>query len=185
MPTNGFSRCKPFAMRCVQVIKTFTLPAATPQPVEEDNMQSIKISIMVLLLVTLMSTAALAMRHGPAFGHEGKRAEHLAQLKEALDLNPDQIAEIDKILAESKEKTKILRAENHRNHLALRDIFATDNIDEEQVKALTGEQAELHANMMREKHSTRARINQLLTPEQQTKHQELRQQRMAKRDRSE
>ena len=49
-----------------------------------------------------------------------------------------------------------------------------------QVRAeqqLVSQQAEIRSNMLVSKHTTRAQVNQVLTPEQQERHQQLRQER--------
>lgn len=144
-------------------------------------MKSIKTLALVLFLVCLAGTTAFAMRHGATFGHEGKHARHIEQYKDALGLNAEQESEITKILAERQEMSMTQREERRKIQTALRNISSAENIDEEQIKALTLKQAELHAQMLMARQATQAKINRLLTPEQQAKHGEMRQQRMAKK----
>jgi len=138
---------------------------------------------LALLLFSLAITPAFAKRHcwdGP-LGCDGMQAGQVERLKQALDLTPQQEADFKQIRLESEEKTSALREKIKANREAIHNALNAEILDEPRLRELTREQAELHADMMIAKHGMRAKINQILSPEQQKKHEELRQQRMGEK----
>jgi len=75
----------------------------------------------------------------------------------------------------------LLREETKLNREALRAVFDAEVLDEPRLRELINTQAKLQADMMVAKHATRDKIDQILTPEQQKKHEDFRQQRMEKK----
>ena len=146
-------------------------------------MHNLKALVFATLLISLAVAPAYAKRHGwdGSFDHDGKGPEHSEQFKRALDLTPQQEADLKRIHNASKEETASLRQETKANSGAIRSVFEAEILDELRLRELTSEQAKLHADMMIEKHATREKVDQILTPEQQKKHKEFRQQRMERR----
>ncbi len=136
-----------------------------------------------LLLISLAVAPAYAKPQdcdGP-FDHSGKGPGHSKQFKQALDLTSQQEGDLKRIHTASKGETASLRQETKANSEAIRSVFEAEVLDEPRLRELTSEQAKLHADMMIEKHATREKVDQILTPEQQKKHEEFRQQRMGKK----
>ena len=147
-------------------------------------MYSLKTLPLSLLLISLAIAPAYAKRHGSGdpFDHGGKGPGQIERLKQALDLTPQQETSLKEIHTDSKEKTTTLRGEAEANREAIRDVFDAEILDEPRLRELTSEQAKLRSDLMIEKHAMREKVNQILTPEQQKKHEEFRQQRMGNKD---
>lgn len=127
---------------------------------------------LALLLSSLAITPAFAKRHcwdGP-FGCDGRQAGQMERLTQVLDLTPQQEVDIKQIRIESEEKTAALREKIKANREAIHNALNAESLDEARLRELTREQTGLHADMMIAKHGMRAKINQILSPEQQKKH---------------
>lgn len=142
-------------------------------------MNSLKILTLALLITSLTIAPAFAKRHGcdSQFDHDGKKPRQAERFKQALDLTPQQETDIQGIRSESRERTATLREATKANREAIRENFGAEALDETRLRELSREQAELRADMMIAKHAMRAKINQVLTPEQQSKHKEFRMER--------
>mgnify|MGYP001098459421 CR=1 FL=1 len=142
-------------------------------------MHKLKILSVALLLVSLAITPAYAKRNGCGNQCEqgGERIGKIAQLTEKLGLSPQQETDIKEIIAASKEKKELMRQEKKNTRNELREISSADTLDESRLRELVREQAEQQADTMVAMHATRAMVNQILTPQQQEQHEELRQQR--------
>ena len=146
-------------------------------------MHNLKYLTLALLLSTLAITPAFAKpgQCGKAYENSEQQATRLEHLKERLDLTAQQETEITEILAASKERNQALREEKRTTRKELRGIASADNLDESRLRELVRKQSDQRADMMIAKHATRTRINQVLTPEQQKKHEAFRQQRQEHR----
>ena len=146
-------------------------------------MHNLKTLAFALLLISLAVAPAYAERKdcGGPFDHNGRGSRHSAQFKQALDLTSQQEADLKRIHSVSEEQTASLRQETKTNSEAIRSVFEAEVLDEPRLRELTSEQAKLRADLMIEKHATREKVDQILTPEQQKKHEEFRQQRMKKK----
>lgn len=146
-------------------------------------MRKLKTLALALLLTSLAIAPAYAKRHGggSSFACDNDRMTKIEQLKEVLELSPQQEAEIQTIISERRQTMTAQREAGKAHKRSLRDIFASETLDEVRLRELLSKQAELKADKMVAQHATHARINQVLTPEQQAKHQELRQQRMERK----
>lgn len=146
-------------------------------------MNKLKYLPLTLLLATLAITPALAKpgQCGKACENGEQQATRLEQLKERLDLTTQQEAEIKEILASTKAKNAALREEKRITREELRKLSRAETLDESHLRELVRKQSDQRADMMIAKHATRARINQVLTPEQQEQHEALRQERQERR----
>ncbi len=147
-------------------------------------MHNLKTLAMTLLLISLSIAPAYAKRHGGngPFDHNGKGMSQIEQLKQVLDLTPQQEADIKGVFTESREKMAPLREDQQANRRAIRDLSDAESLDESRLRELVRKQADLQAEMMVERHATRSRVNQILTPEQQAKRDDFRQQRTERRE---
>ena len=156
------------------------LPSATCfQGEEEIIMRNTEILALTVLITSLAIAPAYAKRHAwdnPS-QHVGKKYGQTERLKRQLDLTAQQQTELKAIRTESRERTASLREEAAENRVAIRDLLDAEDLDEPRLRELTREQAERHADQMVAKHGMRANVNQILSPEQQKKFEELRRQR--------
>lgn len=114
--------------------------------------------------------------------HNGnKRSQQVERLKQLLELTPQQEVEFSKIQKARRQNAALLQQELKQNREAIREVLDAESLNEQRLRELTREQADRRADRMVAKHATRVRINQLLTPEQQKKHEEFRQQRRMKK----
>jgi Spy/CpxP family protein refolding chaperone len=150
---------------------------------KEIIMHNLKILVFALLLISLAAAPAYAKHRGcdGSFDHGGKGSGHFEQVKQALDLTSQQEADFKRILTASEEETASLREESKANRETIRSLFEAEVLDEPRLRELTSEQAKLHVDMMIAKHATREKVDQILSPEQQKKRAEFRQQRMKKK----
>lgn len=143
-------------------------------------MRNLKIFGITLLLMSLAIVPAYAKGHGSdsPFDDGDDKTGRLAQLQQALDLTSQQEADIKKIIFESREETGLLREASQASRNEIRNILGGEVLDEPRLRELVREQAERHANLLVARHATQAKINQILTPEQQEKKEALRQHRL-------
>lgn len=146
-------------------------------------MHNLKYLALAFLLATLAITPAFAKpgRCGKTFENGEQQATRLEHLKESLDLTAQQEREIKEILAASQEGNETLREEKRSTRKELREITRADTLDEPRLRELVHKQSDQRADIMIAKHATRARINQVLSPEQQEQHEAVRQQRQERR----
>lgn len=139
-------------------------------------MMNLKKLFLAAAVVCIAVTPAIAKRHGGDgfMGQNGQGGMKLEMLKVALDLTEQQEAEIQQIISTQREKVDPLREQVRANREAIHEVMEQDVLNEEQLHALVQEQSKLHTEMMVGKHATKAKIDQVLTPEQQQKHEELR-----------
>jgi Spy/CpxP family protein refolding chaperone len=143
-------------------------------------MNTLKTLTLALLITCLAMTPAHAKRHGGdrPFNLEEHRMEQFEQLKEALELTPQQQAEIRAILTESRQEMMDRRGAVLATRAEVRDVFAAAALDESRLRELLLKQAELRADQLVAQHAVRARVTQTLTTEQQARWEEFRRQRM-------
>lgn len=146
-------------------------------------MRSIKTLALICLLASLATAPAYAKRHGwgSSFDHDSDQSGQVERLSTALDLSPQQRTEMQAIISASRQSTTTLREARAANTSSIRELFASAVLDEARLRELLGKQAELQADKLVAQHATRTRIDQLLTPAQQAKHDDLRQLRMARK----
>ena len=139
-------------------------------------MMNLKKLLLAATVVCIAVTPALAKRHGGdgLMGHKGQGGMKLEMFKVALDLTEQQEVEIQQIIDAQREMTEPLREQVRANRVAIREVMDQETLNEAQLETLMHEQSKLHTEMMVGKHATKAKIDQVLTPEQQQKHQELR-----------
>ena len=143
-------------------------------------MYSLRTLALSILFISVTIVSAHAARHGfgGPFDHHETGSGQMERLKQALDLSPRQAASLKEVHTESNEKTAAMREEAEVNREVIRNVFDAEILDKARLRELTSEQAELRSSLMIEKHAMREKVEQILTPEQQKKHQQFRQQEM-------
>jgi Spy/CpxP family protein refolding chaperone len=136
-------------------------------------MYSLKILTMALFLISLATASAYASRHEWKIPpeHADMKTERFEQLKEALELTPQQAEEIQAIVSERTQTMNALRDEIRVNRGELRKLFAAEDLDETRLRQLVDQQGELKFRKLVARHAARSSINQALTLEQRQKHE--------------
>jgi len=98
-----------------------------------------------------------------------------------LDLKPDQIQKIRAIIQELKDERQAANLKLRQAQRALTEAIESPSPDEALIAQRSREVAAAQANPIRLRSVSEARILQVLTPEQRTRLQEMRQQNMALR----
>jgi len=98
-----------------------------------------------------------------------------------LDLKPDQIQKIRAIMQELKDERQAANLKLRQAQRALTEAIESPSPDEALIAQRSREVAAAQANPIRLRSVSEARILQVLTPEQRTRLQEMRQQNMALR----
>lgn len=146
-------------------------------------MHNLKILAVALLLTSLAIAPAFAKRNACENFSErdGQRETRFEHIKDRLDLTEQQAKDIKEIIASSKQKTEVLREEKRSTREAIREISRAETLDESRLRELVRKQADQRIDMIVAKHATRSRISQVLTPEQQEKHEAFRKQKHERR----
>lgn len=146
-------------------------------------MHSLKIFTIHMLLVALAITPAYAS----GFSIDQKSSDNskierkVERLKEKLELTSQQEASIREILAANREERQLLQKGKKEAQSEIHEIVGAATLDEARLRELVHEQADRKTKMMVVKHDTQNRIDQVLTPEQQEQHKELRQHRQMRK----
>jgi protein CpxP len=102
------------------------------------------------------------------------RAGHFARLAEALDLTPEQQAQIKAIRADEREKVEPLLQQLRNGREELRAAVEKQPFDESAVRTLAAGQSEIRTELIVSKARMKNRIHALLTPAQREKAEKLR-----------
>lgn len=144
-----------------------------------------KLTLMTLttLLLSLAATSALAQRHGWENSAEenGRRGRHFEHLQQQLDLTPEQADEIRAILARNETERQTRREQARATRQELDTLLTAGPVNESRLRELVHKQAEQRADRLLSRQATRAAVDQVLTPEQQERHQAMQQQRIEQR----
>ncbi len=148
--------------------------------------------IMVALVAGPLYADALAQNSAPTSqeavsadkdtGRWGKRGDrHFDRMAEVLQLTPEQQSQIKSIRTETREKTAPFKQQMRDLRQEMRQTSSVGTFDEDVVRSLAEDQAEIRTELMVEKARMRSRIHAILTPEQREKAEELRQMRGERR----
>ena len=139
-------------------------------------MKNLRNVFLALAITGIIAAPALAKQYGGDgfMGHKGQKGMNVERLKVALDLTDQQQADIQQIINQQREKAQPAREQAQNNRDAIRDVMDQETLDETKLQALMQEQSKLRTEMMIERHATKAKIDQVLSPEQKQKHDELR-----------
>jgi Spy/CpxP family protein refolding chaperone len=148
-------------------------------PTKEKIMHKLAFIGLFLIAIALITAPAFAKRHAwtdmePC---NSKPTERIEQLKLLLDLSPDQEAEINEIINDSRKEAQQQRESHRANRQEVRELINAENLNETRLRELVQAQAEEKLERMVRRHETRSAINRVLTPEQQEKSQALHQMR--------
>ncbi|MDT8440093.1 MAG: Spy/CpxP family protein refolding chaperone [Desulfuromonadales bacterium] len=139
-------------------------------------MKSLVIALSSLLLLAFTLPALGGSRHGADCGKCGAEPtdNHLQRLQVQLDLSAEQQQQISQILTERQQKLEPLHRQCRELQQQLRQLGEAENFDRKQAERLAAEQADLKVAKQAIKHQSRQQIDAVLTAEQRSKHQQLR-----------
>jgi Spy/CpxP family protein refolding chaperone len=175
---------KPISRSSVQQTKPFTETLHDNTLKRRLTMRHLKSLALALLLAGLITTPGLAKPHcagGPCYRDDAM--QHIARIKEALSLTPEQEIEIRKILADSRAEMLARREDARANRAAVRTLLAAPSLDEPGLREALRKQSDLQADKLITRHAIQARISQVLTPEQQSTWEGLGKRRLERRER--
>jgi protein CpxP len=133
----------------------------------------ISIAAIALIGAVVVSAAVYARHHGGLGGHRG----FMGHIARELNLTDAQQTQIKSIIEAEKQKAEPLLAQVKSNRQQLRDATTGGKFDEAQVRQIAAQQAQTMAELIVTKERVKARIyNEVLTPEQRTKADQLLQQ---------
>lgn len=141
---------------------------------------------VALLAMVLCATATIAYAQqndaGGASGWGGgHRHGHMGFMARELNLTDAQKTQIKTIMQSQRTTTRPLMLQMVQNRAAMLAATANGAFDQAKVQALATQQSQLMAQMIVQKASVRSQIyNQVLTPEQKTKAEQLRQEQITR-----
>lgn len=132
------------------------------------------------------SISASAQESGAKRGdcefHHGRHWGHHHHFWKKLNLTDDQKKEMFSIRLDERAKMKPLFQKLKDGRKQLADVERTGKFDEANVQAIAKGQADIIANIMVEKTRMKTRMYAVLTPEQRTKAEQMREQWKAHHD---
>ena len=129
------------------------------------------ISLAILLALGASLAVSAAAEH-----HHGRRGFGGARMAQALNLTPEQQAQIKNIMQAEKPKMQPLMEQLRADEQQIREATKTTPFDEAKVSSLATGEAQVRAQMIVERARMQSQIYQLLTPEQRSKAEAMHQQ---------
>lgn len=120
--------------------------------------------------------------HAERMNYGERHHDPVKRLMRQVDLSESQQSEIKAIVESSRDSTKVARDQIRDSHKAMRDLVTSDSYSLDQVRTLADQQAKLSADLTVARIDSMHRIQQVLTPEQQTKLAGIRAQRKDKQN---
>jgi len=143
--------------------------------------------MVALALVVLVLCGAAVLGYAqeaaaaPEGGWHGHGQHHMAWMAKELNLTDAQKEQVKSILQSQKATLRPLMQQMAQNREAMLSATANGAFDQAKVTALANQQAQVIAQMTVQKQSIQHQIyTQVLTPEQRTTADQLRQKRMAR-----
>jgi Spy/CpxP family protein refolding chaperone len=141
---------------------------------------------VVLLALVLCGAAALSYaqqsnENAPAAGWGEHHHNHMERLAKELNLTDAQKQQIKTIMQSQRTTMRPLMLQMAQNREAMLSATASGAFDQAKVQSLANQQSQLMAQLMVQKASIRSQIyNQVLTPDQKTKADQLQQKKLAR-----
>ncbi len=131
------------------------------------------------VLPSYAQQAAQSSNAAPAWA--GHRHGHMAYLARELNLTDTQKQQIKSIVHSQKTTLRPLMQQLAQNRLAMLNATASGAFDQAKVQSLANQRAQLMAQLMVQKASIRSQVyNQVLTPDQRAKADQMRQNKIAR-----
>lgn len=142
---------------------------------------------VALLALVLCGTATLSYAQqseenaGGAAAWSGHRHGHMDYLARELNLTDAQKAQIKTMMQSQRTTLRPLMQQMGQNRLAMLNATAGGQFDQAKVQSIANQQAQIMAQLAVQKASLRSQIyNQVLTSDQKTKADQLRQNQIAR-----
>jgi protein CpxP len=147
-------------------------------------MKKLTVAILAIAVTAIGAAFALAQtggKEGPGkrgFGHHGKFGKRGGGMMEGrlfrqLDLTDTQKEQLKAIRTAAREESNGLRQRMMENHRKLAELGTDGVFDQAAVEAIASQQAEVHKQMIIRRANVKAQMFAILTPEQKTKFNEL------------
>lgn len=131
------------------------------------------------VLPSYAQQAAQSSNAAPAWA--GHRHGHMAYLARELNLTDTQKQQIKTIVHSQKVTLRPLMQQLAQNRLAMLNATASGAFDQAKVQSLANQRAQIMAQLMVQKASIRSQVyNQVLTPDQRAKADQMRQNKIAR-----
>ena len=147
--------------------------------------------ITLALALTLVAIPGVTLAQGFSGGHgrggpggmhgQGNLDFLLGIVGDAIGLSDEQRDQIEAILDEGRPAIQELREQAREAGQQFRDSRQPGQFDEDAVRAFAESQAQLHTDIMVETMRLKAQVFSVLTPEQQTQLEEMRERRQDRR----
>ena len=130
-----------------------------------------KTLVTLCTLLALMRCTCVQATEAQAKGRQGRNL--LANLSSALELTPEQIAEIKAVIQDKTQGLEGIRTQLKANRAMLKQMAELPDFTPAKAEAIAREQGEILAKLILIRTEIRAQVLPLLTPEQRTKAKEL------------
>jgi len=141
---------------------------------------AIALLALVLCGTVMLSFAQQSDENAGASAWSGHRHGHMGYLARELNLTDAQKQQIKTMMQAQRTTMRPLMQQMAQNRLAMLNATASGAYDQAKVQAIANQQSQLMAQLMTQKASIHSQIyNQVLTPEQKAKADQLRQSQIA------
>jgi len=144
---------------------------------------SVAVALLAIMLcgTAMMSFAQQSDENGGGAGWSGHRHGHMGYLARELNLTDAQKAQIKTMMQAQRTTLRPLMLQMAQNRAAMLTATASGAFDQAKVQQLANQQAQLTAQLAVQKASLHSQIyNQVLTADQKTKADQLRQNQLAR-----
>lgn len=125
-----------------------------------------KLMSTIGVVAVLFATAVAQDASAPEKGPHGKHGKYQALMNEIPDLTDEQRAQIKEIHQAARENAKGQREESKQIRMKLMELKTADDPNQAEINRLIDRQAEIKANMMKERTAAELKVRSILTPEQ-------------------
>jgi len=147
------------------------------------KMWSVAVALLALVLcgAATLSYAQQSEENGGGAAWSGHRHGHFGYLAHELNLTDAQKTQIKTMMQSQRATLRPLMQQMAQNRLAMLNATASGAFDQAKVQAIANQQAQLMSQLMVQKASLHSQIyNQVLTADQKTKADQLRQNQIAR-----
>ncbi|WP_411821691.1 Spy/CpxP family protein refolding chaperone [Leptospira sp. 'Mane'] len=133
-------------------------------------------------LKTLLAASLVVAFASAVSAHDGKYGEgrhgkdhgkHLEKMAKQLGLTPEQKTQVEKVHSDSKQAREGYEKQEDGLRKELHSLLSADNLDKAAIRAKMEEVSKLKIDSKMLWIDDRIKINEILTPEQRTKHKEI------------
>ncbi len=144
---------------------------------------SVAVALLALVLcgTAMLSYAQQSDENGGTAAWAGHRHNHMGYLAKELNLTDAQKQQIKTMMQSRRATLRPLMQQLAQNRVAMLSATANGAFDQAKVQSLANQRAQIMAQLMVQKASIHSQVyNQVLTPEQKAKADQLRQNQLAR-----